>query len=529
MRRNRKSRQRHLRRRREKIMAGNYDMSVKWLDGKGRADRVEFTTASSAYSEHNEFVSHQGLDSFCDYELGYFKLRAVVPDDVLSDFCSRTDFLAPMRLYRSFKDDDEDTQERAQDTVDRMNRARTSLMLSVDNAGDFHYEFHHFKDCPLVFDTGASYGLTPFRGDFIDYEECNIPVQDITKTNTVVGIGTVMWKHHATNGDVIYLPYLCYHLPSTDIRLLSPQTYHQLHGGESHLVDDGSKIVMDLPRQGPGHPKHCIEIPIEKKITNLPILRDVSCTDKEREDIGPHLRSALPKHRLDFQGSWEEAQTALTRQHLGGDRHWDATHEEFEFEFHQAQGMCCPCVGDDSNKNLTGPQRELLLWHWKLGVSMRRIQQMMVEHEAVDTNNESVIFAQVIKPRFKSTSSCPIPLCTACELGQAKKRNPGVARQQAMEEKAGNLITWDDSSASSDSSDDSSVQPVRRAQESEGDMRADHPSVRNEPSSPVHIEDEEPPELPAAPNIADEPSLAPEGADAPEGAGIDADSVSQPS
>ena len=49
-----------------------------------------------------------------------------------------------------------------------------------------------FVDCPLVWDTGASCGLTPFRGDFLDYEECSIPVQDISKTNMVIGIGTVM-------------------------------------------------------------------------------------------------------------------------------------------------------------------------------------------------------------------------------------------------------------------------------------------------------------------------------------------------
>ena len=101
--------------------------------------------------------------------------------------------------------------------------------------------------------------------------------------------------------------------------------------------------------------------------------------------------------------------------------------------------MCCSCVGDDSNKNLTGPQRELLLWHWKLGVSMTRIQQMMVEHEAVDMNNESVIMPQVIKPRYRTTSSCPIPLCAACELARAKKQSPKVIRQEAIAEKEGIL------------------------------------------------------------------------------------------
>ena len=30
---------------------------------------------------------------------------------------------------------------------------------------------NNFHEMPLVYDTGASYGLTPFRADFIDYEK----------------------------------------------------------------------------------------------------------------------------------------------------------------------------------------------------------------------------------------------------------------------------------------------------------------------------------------------------------------------
>jgi hypothetical protein len=114
---------------------------------------------------------------------------------------------------------------------------------------------------------------------------------------------------------------------------------------------------------------------------------------------------------------------------------WNSDREEFDFEFRATQALFCPCVGDDANKNLSGPQRELLLWHWQLGCSMRRVQQLMVEHEGISSNNESVIFPQVIKPKFKSTSSCPIPLCAACELARAKKRNPGVKKQQAVKDK----------------------------------------------------------------------------------------------
>ena len=40
----------------------------------------------------------------------------------------------------------------------------------------------------LVCDTGDSYGLKPYRSDFIDYIECDIPVKEVTKVNRVIGI-----------------------------------------------------------------------------------------------------------------------------------------------------------------------------------------------------------------------------------------------------------------------------------------------------------------------------------------------------
>ena len=33
----------------------------------------------------------------------------------------------------------------------------------------------------LVWDTGSSYGLKPFRSDFIDVVKCDLPVKDVTK------------------------------------------------------------------------------------------------------------------------------------------------------------------------------------------------------------------------------------------------------------------------------------------------------------------------------------------------------------
>ena len=230
-------------------------------------------------------------------------------DKMLDEFCSAGNFLGPTQLVKGFEE--EDRSATAQAAVDRMNSHRSNLLLEAQH-GMFELRAS-FIDCPLVWDTGASYGLTPFRGDFLDYEECSIPVQDISKTNMVIGIGTVMWKFKEASGGTIYLPILCYHLPTADIRLLSPQTYHQLHGGHSRLIDNGSAVEMNMAQQSPEMPARKIRIPIDMGGTNLPVVHGVSCTDNERKRIGPRLRSALAKHELAFKDHWEQARTVLTR------------------------------------------------------------------------------------------------------------------------------------------------------------------------------------------------------------------------
>ena len=58
----------------------------------------------------------------------------------------------------------------------------------------------------LIWDTGGSVGLTPFRSDFIDYVECDIDVCGVTKVNKVIGIGTTLHKFVDAAGNNIYLP-----------------------------------------------------------------------------------------------------------------------------------------------------------------------------------------------------------------------------------------------------------------------------------------------------------------------------------
>jgi hypothetical protein len=100
--------------------------------------------------------------------------HGVVPDELLDEFCfdrGKT-FLGAVKLMQHFGT--LSLEEGAQKTVERFN-----LMRLTCGAEDEIIQKATFKDCPLVWDTGASFGLTPFRGDFLDYVECKITVIEI--------------------------------------------------------------------------------------------------------------------------------------------------------------------------------------------------------------------------------------------------------------------------------------------------------------------------------------------------------------
>jgi hypothetical protein len=142
------------------------------------------------------------------------------------------------------------------------------------------------KTLILIWDIGASAGLTPFQSDFIDYVKCEIDVHDITKVNKVVGIGTTLYKFVDNNGNHVYLPCVSYHLPSADVRLFSPQIYHQLHGG--HSVVNGNKVVMKFRKDGA-----LISIPIDRTTTNLPIMHNSFVSEKVTREHASKFWSAV--------------------------------------------------------------------------------------------------------------------------------------------------------------------------------------------------------------------------------------------
>ncbi len=96
-----------------------------------------------------------------------------------------------------------------------------------------------------------------------------------------------------------------------------------------------------------------------------------------------------------------------------------------------------PCVGGPENENLSMPQKELLLWHWKLGIGMQRVQSMMRKRTFEDPFGRIQVHPPIIKTRFASTASCTIPECQSCELARAHQRSPNVRRVQADQDAEG--------------------------------------------------------------------------------------------
>ncbi len=253
------------------------------------------------------------------------------------------------------------------------------------------------KTLILIWDTGGSAGLTPFCSNFIDYVECDIDVRDVTKVNKVVGIGTTIHKFVDGCGNDVYLPCVSYHLPETDVRLFSPQTYHQIYGG--HSIVDGDEVIMRIRYK---NKLTTLAIPIDCGGTNLPIVRDSFVSKNMKKKLAHQFRSPLIVTRvntaLDYFANVSVNRAVSTLSRLRG------IFSSF------------PCVGGHENKKLSMPQKELLLWHWKLGIGMQRVQSMMRKRTFEDPFGRMQVHPPIIKTKFASTASCTVPECQSCKF-----------------------------------------------------------------------------------------------------------------
>ena len=106
---------------------------------------------------------------------------------------------------------------------------------------------------------------------------------------------------------------------------------------------------------------------------------------------------------MDFLGGWS---SKLFRE-------WNVARTEIDVEFdhYAGSGYACSNISSKANQNLSTAQKELLLWHWKSGISMQQIQELMRVVEVKEPNGAVSTMPCVITPKIKSAAYCPIQLC----------------------------------------------------------------------------------------------------------------------
>ena len=275
-----------------------------------------------------------------------------------------------------------------------------------------------YQNMPCVVDTGASYGLSPFIEDFLTYEKCDITVRAVATENKVIGMGIVIYKMKATNGQLCYVPGIAYHMPGCNVRLFSPQAYHQSYDGHSEL--DGSKYTFFLAQAANGPTRHTIEVPIDSS-TNLPLMRDVSTTGKEKEAARPYFARSIRMHQHfcgSFFGRWR---TTFCPE--GG--------EEDDYEFSPFMHLSCSsaqlnnCTCSDRNPNLSKGMKELMMWHYRLCISLKHVQHLMTSHKKKDDDGNPFTVGAVIPAQHDDAITCePTIKCSTCEISQARVRKP---------------------------------------------------------------------------------------------------------
>jgi hypothetical protein len=170
------------------------------------------------------------------------------------------------------------------------------------------------QDSLLIIDSGVSVCISPHWSDFITYTMSKMKIKDLLLSNTVAGEGLLRWKVEDVAGLVVNLELHGYHIPGVEVRLLSPQVLLSTFGG--HTTQTTRKIEVCL--------------------ANGIILNAYLCP-----------RSCLPLlpfvPEINHHSFWADAFAYSTE---------DVVHTK--------------SILGSANQNLSGSQRELLLWHQRL-------------------------------------------------------------------------------------------------------------------------------------------------------------------
>ena len=253
---------------------------------------------------------------------------------------------------------------------------------STSNLFRFHSVFH-VQDmehgAPIVFDSGASTTITPYKSDFVEGVNTNpdaigsSQILGIGANAAVKGVGRIRLSVYTDSGAKREIITDALYVPDARIRLLSVCRYREEYSGQgcSFLLDDFGCTFTFPKSQGGG------------KIT------------------------------FDYRGDNYIPKTTAYSQRFGKSA--------------SRQDKNAFMILDNSNVNLTAAQKELLKWHFCLGhFNMRWIQRLITKKVLSVTENNV-------------TSKNAICNCMACTLAKQTRRPEGTVKQTIRDEKDGNL------------------------------------------------------------------------------------------
>jgi hypothetical protein len=266
----------------------------------------------------------------------------------------------------------------------------------------FIYTSSNPSELPIVIDTGASCSITPVISDFNDkLEKPDIPgLNQLTGQATVVGQGNITWKVEDMYGTKRDISTKAYYVPSASIRLFSPQVY----------IGNNSTAQLVLDRTGAKFRLKCgtdLRFPLNNS-SNLPFMLTTAALNQNR-------RKQQRNHFVSFQlyGSIPQQSPLI---HFGT----DAT------SLSAYTSLTTRSVIHRDNFNLHPFQRELLLWHCRLGhADLQRIQSILSRpSQPKGSSNRGELFRQLVTPSFQGASSCCLPQCEACQYAKQKRVTP---------------------------------------------------------------------------------------------------------
>ena len=267
--------------------------------------------------------------------------------------------------------------------------ARAGPPSFSDMHGAFLSGGKNSNDAPIVIDTGASISITPYRSDIIsDLEECDVVLHGLSDTVKVEGIGWVEWSIQDTFGQVAKIRTRAYLVPEGHVRLLSPQHYFKLY------EDDASVVVKPKCE----FDAHWLQLhTVDGNILKLPF------------DSGNNLPYAF----LDVHSCTPDPSA-----HLSAYLHKNAGQA-----FVDARNLIL-----DSNHNMTPPQKELQLWHQRLGhLGYQWVQDLMRKHKQVVGEPPD---HPIIPTREDKVSTCDAPKCAACQLAKQHLQVLAIPRRR---------------------------------------------------------------------------------------------------